>query len=132
MQTPGYDGWQLPLPPPPLTGICGVLLGCKITKGVNVGGGVAVRVCDGMAVAVEVCVYVREGVAEAVAVGVCVREGVAEAVGVSVFVCLLAAVGIEAMNDEAVALTDETNCAPINNRASSMPTALRESKDLLI
>ena len=98
-----------------------MLLGCKITKGVNVGGSVAVAgvsVCDGMAVAVEVCV--------------CVREGVAEAVGVSVFVCLLVAVGIEAMNDEAVALTDETNCAPINNRASSMPTALRESKDLLI
>ena len=84
------------------------------------------RVCEAMAVAVEVCVCV------AVAVDVCVREGIADAVGISVFVGLLVAVGIEAMNDEAVALTDETNCAPINNRASSMPTALRESKDLLI
>lgn len=52
-------------------------------------------------------------------------------VDVAVWEGVIVAVGIEAMKEEAVALTDETTWAPINSEASSMPTALRESNDLL-
>ena len=126
MQTSGYEGWQLPLPSPPLTGICGVLLGSKMTNGVNVGKDVSVarRVDVGEDVSVIVEVDVIVWVSVLVGIGVGVNVAVSEGV--------IVAVGIEAIIDDAVALTDETTWAPINSKASTMPTALRESKDLLM
>ena len=57
--------------------------------------------------------------------------GIGVGVNVSVRDGVFVAVVIEAMNEEAVALTVETTWVPINSRVSSMPTALRESNDLL-
>ena len=70
-------------------------------------------------VEVDVMVGVKVFVGVSVAVAVAVREGVAEAVG------------IEAMIEEVVALTDETTRVMINKKATRAATIPREAKDLL-
>ena len=102
--------------------------GIGVIDGIGVCVGRDVKVTVGVLVTVDVKVIV--GVAVIVGVDVIVDVGVF--VGVVVCEGVTVAVGIEAINEDAAALTDETNCAPISTKASRMPTALRESKDLLI
>ena len=95
-------------------------------------GGVNVNVGEFVIVDVEVCEGICVGVGVSVIVGVKVFVGVKVCEGVDVCEGLAVTVGIEAIKVDAAALTDETNWAAININASRMPTALRESKDLLI
>ena len=127
MQTPGYDGWQLPvLPPPPEDGaMVGVLVGRKVNvgRGVNVSAGVFVTF--GVNVIAGVSVMVRVKVCGGLAVGIDVFVGVNVIVGVAV------AIGMEAIIAEPVALTEETNCVTINTKAISAATIPRDASERL-
>ena len=108
-----------------------VLLGCNV----NVGKGVrvAVEVCEGAAVAmnVEVCKDVIVSASEVIAVGGWVMVFVAFRAGMIVTVGVVVAVGIQALIEEAVALTEDTTCVMIKANVRGAATMPREASDRL-
>ena len=92
---------------------------------------VVVSVGEDVAVNVEVCKEVSVSVREVIAIGGWVMMFVAFRAGMIVTVGDAVAVGIQALMEEAVALTDDTTCVMIKANTRGAATMPREASDRL-